>query len=229
MSKRIALTGTDKSLNKTLVKNLLKVVDAGLVKGKGNPTPGHMCVEAAVCYALGLPHGDDPKCVGKAVRAYKIRLNDSNWGSDAKRAAGMRRLAVAQLGSDQLDQVEFAKRLALRTVQVVIAGLCDQQGASEDAVKCREVRTLAEARIVCSGIADAAADAAANAVAYADEAAAEAAAYAANAAANAVAYADEAAADADSYLPLSAEMTVQILIEMGSPGCAFLPEIEEGV
>ena len=36
----------------------LKVRDtvaAGLSNGLGNPEPGQMCVEAAVCYALGLP------------------------------------------------------------------------------------------------------------------------------------------------------------------------------
>lgn len=36
-------------------------IDAGLVQGLGEPIPGQMCVEAAVCYALGLPHGDDPE------------------------------------------------------------------------------------------------------------------------------------------------------------------------
>ena len=33
------------------------LVAAGLVSGKGRPVPGEMCVEAAVCHALGLPHG----------------------------------------------------------------------------------------------------------------------------------------------------------------------------
>jgi hypothetical protein len=47
-----------------------------------------MCVEAAVCYALGLPHSDNPPCVGYAVRQYKIRLNDSNWSSNEARAKG---------------------------------------------------------------------------------------------------------------------------------------------
>ena len=58
-----------------------------------------MCVEAAVCYAYDLPHSDKPPCVGNAVREFKIRLNDCNWSSSKARARGMRRIAIAQLGS----------------------------------------------------------------------------------------------------------------------------------
>ena len=95
-------------LSRAIARKVLSIVDAGLVDGKGNPIPGQMCVEAAVCYALGLPHGDNPPCVGQAVRAFKIRLNDSEWSSAQARAAGMRKLAVAQLGSDTVDQAKFA-------------------------------------------------------------------------------------------------------------------------
>lgn len=51
----------------SIAKKVLEVVDAGLSSGVGNPIPGQMCVEAAVCYALGLPHGDDPACVSRAL------------------------------------------------------------------------------------------------------------------------------------------------------------------
>src|SRR5690606_13425965 len=78
-----------------LVTKLLGVVDAGLVDGVGEPEPGKMCVEAAVCYAMGLPHSDKPTCVSPALRALKIRLNDSSWSSNEARAKGLRRLAVA--------------------------------------------------------------------------------------------------------------------------------------
>src|SRR5689334_17575355 len=82
-----------------IAAKVLKTVDAGLVVGVGKPTPGQMCVEAAVCYALGLPHGDDPGSVSPSLRSLKIRLNDSGWSSKEARAAGLRRLALAQLGS----------------------------------------------------------------------------------------------------------------------------------
>ena len=107
-------------LTREIARKVLQTVDAGLVKGVGNPIPGQMCIEAAVCYALGLPHGDDPKCVGRAVRAYKIRLNDAQWSSDAARARGMRRVAIAQLGSDQIDQNEFRKEVVLQGVRQIL-------------------------------------------------------------------------------------------------------------
>lgn len=45
-------------ITRKIAVRVLEVVDAGLVSGVGSPEPGKMCVEAAVCYALGLPHGD---------------------------------------------------------------------------------------------------------------------------------------------------------------------------
>ena len=90
------------------------------VPASGKPIAGQMCIEAAVCFALGLPHGDEPPCVGKAVREFKIKLNDCNWSSNAARAKGMRKLAIAQLGSDVIDQVRFAELLALKTIQRIV-------------------------------------------------------------------------------------------------------------
>jgi hypothetical protein len=100
---------------------VLSVVDAGLVNGLGTPTPGKMCVEAAVCYALGLPHGDDPQCVSKAVRALKIRLNDLSWSSNATRAKGLRRLSIIQLGTLDLDNKEFLAHIKLLFKQDYLA------------------------------------------------------------------------------------------------------------
>src|SRR6185295_6211374 len=81
----------DMELTEAVAAKVLQVVDAGLCVGKGKPVLGQMCVEAAVCFALGEPHSDEPSCVGSAVRAFKIRLNDSPWSSDQARAKGMRR------------------------------------------------------------------------------------------------------------------------------------------
>ena len=102
-------------------EKVLGVVDAGLVSGLGVAEPGKMCVEAAICYALGLPHGDDPGCVEPAVRAFKIALNDKRWSSKTARAKGLRGLAVAQLGSKGvIDGREFARRLAEQTIRQVV-------------------------------------------------------------------------------------------------------------
>lgn len=82
-----------------IAKKVLETVDAGLCRGKGEPIPGKMCVEAAVAYAMGEPHSDSPVCVDEYLRDFKISLNDKEWASDKSRAAGLRRVAIAQLGS----------------------------------------------------------------------------------------------------------------------------------
>jgi hypothetical protein len=132
---------TTLTLTKSHARKVLSVVDAGLCSGKGVPEPGKMCVEAAVCFALGLPHSDDPPCVGKAVREFKIQLNDSSWSSDKARARGLRRLAIAQLGSDSLNQTEFVTKLQEATIRQVVpralrhAAECHQQQVHKDALE----------------------------------------------------------------------------------------------
>src|ERR1700688_4407880 len=101
-------------ITKTIAKKVLAMVDAGLCSGVGAPIPGKMCIEAAVCFAMGEPHGDEPSCVSKALRAFKIRLNDSRWSSNEKRAKGMRRLALIQLGSSEIADIELVGQLAAK-------------------------------------------------------------------------------------------------------------------
>jgi len=225
-------------ISETVARKLLDVVDAGLTSGLGVAEPGKMCVEAAVCYVLGLPHGDDPGCVAPSLRALKIRLNDSPWSSAASRAKGLRRLALVQLGSaGVLDGKEFAKSCAAVAIQYCVpvalriaaeraqaphkqnmldmANVCEKQSIKRNAIKAKDAAADA---------ADAAANAAAYAAAYA---AADAADAAANAAAYAAAYAAYAVADAaydtrDKILSEFAERIVQILIDMKVPGCKWL-------
>lgn len=83
-----------------LAKKIVRLVDKGLPAGLGQPKPGKMCVEAVVCYALGEDHGDEPSCVDPSLSNTKIDLNDDpRWSSKQSRARGLRRLAIAQLGS----------------------------------------------------------------------------------------------------------------------------------
>lgn len=199
-------------ITKAIAAKVLETIDAGLVRGVGKPIPGQMCVEAAVCYALDLPHGDDPGCVSVAVRALKIRLNDSSWSSDQARAKGLRRLGLAQLGSlGVVDDKEFIRRvvdiairkqvpIALRAAAsiqkdpahrenlIAAAFKCEAEGTRSSALEAREVAAAADA----------------------------AAAYAA--------YAADADADAarDKSLAEFAEDVVQILIDMNAPGCQWL-------
>ena len=224
-----------KTITKEVAARVLEVVDAGLVKGLGKRKKGYMCVEAAVCYALDLPHSDDPGCVSQPLRRLKIRLNDSSWSSTQTRATGLRRLALAQLGSaGVLDDKEFVRRVIDVTIRKVVpfalraaakknptyaltleqaAIRCEQEGTREACLHAQKI-AHADANYVAN-----AANTAAN-VAYAD---ANYAANDANAAANAAANVTYAAnADGDKFLAQFAEWVVEILIDMKAPGCQWL-------
>jgi hypothetical protein len=225
------------------------LLDAGLVQGLGVPEPGKMCVEAAICYALDLPHSDDPGCVHPALRQLKIRLNDGIWSSNKARADGMRRLAIAQLGSkDALDAHVFASRCATLAIRMVVPfalrGVANVVGDVHGPIllghadKCESNPTTAAVRRA----ADAARSAAyASYAAYAAYAAARSAYAAAigNAAPVAADAADDAACAAcaairrrprmppdsiaaDDILSRFAEGVVQILIDMNAPGVKWL-------
>lgn len=188
-------------INRELAAKVLEIVDAGLVKGMGRPEPGKMCVEAAVNYAMGRPHGDDPSCVSPALRRLKITLNDKNWSSTAARARGLRRLAIAQLGSrDTLDEKEFVRRVAESVVrkQVPIALRAAASKQKDDGK--REALLAAAERCEKEGTREAALGA---------KKAADAAA-------------DAAPAKRDEKLAEFAEDVVQILVDMKAPGCEWL-------
>lgn len=194
-------------ITRELAQKVLSVVDAGLASGLGKPVPGQMCVEAAVNYALGGEHNDIPACVGSAVRAFKIRLNDAPWPSKEARTKGMRKLAIAQLGSE-IDQNEFRQIVVVGTVRRILPIALRASGslipAHKDAlegaaVACAAVRDGEAARVVTSEaleVSSRMATRAARSSALAAHAAAEAAALAAEAAYNDAdaAFSDEAAA-----------------------------------
>ena len=178
-------TRTEWGIDEKIARKVLEVVNAGLSSGMGKPIPGQMCVEAAVCYALGLDHGDDPECVSSALRSLKIRLNDSRWSSSAARANGLRRLALIQLGSrNHLDDMEFTKRVAELAIrkQVPIAlraaaslnkspehkkalldaaNRCEAEGTREVAISAKKAAAAADAAAYAAAADAAAADAAA--------------------------------------------------------------------
>jgi len=110
-----------------IVQKILSALSHGLTKGIGKREPGKMCVEAAVCYAYGLPHGDNPPCVGEEVRKFKINLNDSTfWPDNMARAEGLKRLAIAQLGSNEIDQEKFKEEVFKQNQILVIPWTFDQ-------------------------------------------------------------------------------------------------------
>lgn len=98
---------------KQFVCNINELLNHGLVSGLGDPVPGKMCVEAAVAFAAGEDHNDTPDCVNSLISQEKIALNDSGWTSPKNRANGLRRVAIAQLGSNKINSNEIAVALAL--------------------------------------------------------------------------------------------------------------------
>jgi hypothetical protein len=187
------------------------IVDVGLVAGVGRAEPGHLCVEAAVCLALGLPHGDEPPCVAPSLRRLKIALNDKAWSSPQARAQGLRRLAIAQLGSaGVLDETAFRARVTEMTIRRVVP-LALRVAAK---VNPRHADRLEAAAVRCEqdGTREAAQTADAAAAAAADDAA------------------DAAARTRDHVLAQFAEWVVEILIDLQAPGCQWLdlvPLVEE--
>lgn len=214
-------------ITREVATKVLAAVDAGLSSGLGKRVPGHMCVEAAVCFALDLPHGDEPACVSSALRVFKINLNDAQWSSNEIRARGLRRLALIQLGSaGHLDDKEFAKRVAeLAIKKAVPAALRSAAAIQKDS---KHGAALLEHAVICErdGTRQAALDAEAAARCPAVSAASSSAVYAAYAASFYAVYAASSAAAsapaADKMLADFAESAVQILIGMNVPGVKWL-------
>lgn len=221
-------------IDEDTIRRLLTTVDAGLSSGLGVQKPGHMCVEAAVCYALNLPHSDEPKCVAPIIRSTKIGLNDSAWSSKTARADGLRKLSVLQLGTlNNFDEVDFAKRLALKTIKTVLPLALSAIGLHDHAASCTAVTTLEEG-IKASDAAMAAAfgsPIARYAVQLAKSSASDADHVAAWAASDAVTAAKYAARVAkiwasDHVLKTFAVGVENILIEMKVPAIRFLPLLD---
>lgn len=192
-------------ITREIATTVRDVVAAGLVRGVGEPIPGKMCVEAAVCFALGLPHGDDPGCVSPSLRRLKIKFNDSPWSSNQARAAGLRRLAITQLGSlGMLDDREFVRRVVEMTIRKSVPAAL----RSAASVNSKHAKALEAAAVRCEQ--------------EGTREAAQGAKQVARPAAAAYAYDAADAAARDKSLASYAEWVVEILIDMQAPGCRWL-------
>lgn len=125
-------------ITEEIAQSVLDVIRPGLCKGVGTPEPGHMCVEAAVCFALGQPHGDRPECVAHTVRGFTIGLNDAPWfpegllTANEVRARGLQKVAVAQLGSKgTIDEALFAWLITYKVAQL-LADALEERGIPAD-------------------------------------------------------------------------------------------------
>lgn len=133
-------------VDKELAVKVLEVVDQGLTSGMGIPEPGKMCVEAAVCYALGIDHDDEPPCVNEDVRSFKIDLNDRNWSSEKARAQGLRRIAVAQLGSNKIAQNKFYGELEFHVIKDVFPKIATKIYPKFNSTRINKAKTFKETR-----------------------------------------------------------------------------------
>lgn len=221
------------TVTKEIAQKVLETVQAGLVQGLGKPIPGQMCVEAAVCYAYGLPHSDNPPCVGPDVRGFKIVLNDCpRWGSSAARAKGMLRLAIAQLGSVEIDQDKFKAIVARETIKQIVP--IAFENAARYIPKHADKLRNAGKRCADEGTSQVALDAmrVIDQITAEDDVERGHALYLAlvvaetlstrTCAAHAAVYTTRNSSDPIQVLTLSAEIAVQALIELKSPGCQFL-------
>lgn len=110
----------------THINNLLKLFECGLVNGAGNDV-NHFCVQQAVHRVLDNALDDPTKsdkpptwCVREDIRSFGIHLNDEDgWKSNERRAAGLKRFAIAELGSTEVKPSVFFKKLAERLATMV--------------------------------------------------------------------------------------------------------------
>ena len=205
-------------ITKELVDKIDAILARGLSKGVG-ARDGQMCIEAAICCALDLPHDDDPGCVAAAVRTFKIRLNDATWSSPDARAKGLRDLGIAQLGSlGIVSDVDFAVAIAAKTNEVLIPEMRTivAKSATEHAADAAE---YAEHAADAAEYAEYAAEYAEYAAEYAAKHAADATEHAADAAEYAAEYAK---CDPDYFLKLSASLALEVLRDLKSPGCEWV-------
>ncbi|MCI0558027.1 MAG: hypothetical protein MN733_05990 [Nitrososphaera sp.] len=217
----------------------------GLCDGEGEPE-GQVCVEEAVCLAMGLPISDDPPCTAKSLSSYSIALNDSQWSSPKARAEGLRALAYAQIGTaGKLNEEIFSSRLGELTIRVLIptlfrelgickeeADLCEREGtpgacrdaveAARDSSRAEKVAALAEKAARAATAAEAASRAAqAKQAETRAEKAAQAAWESEKAAQVAKATAETVAmahTDRDKFFKLSASLCLLALKEQGFVG-----------
>ena len=172
------------------------ILERGLCTGLGD-RDGQMCIEAAICAALDLPHGDEPACVDPIIRVYKIALNDKNWSSPQARAKGLRNLGIAQIGSkDVIDGKLFIKKLTIKNIQILIPTLFKDIFKYDE--KCLNAAKLCESEPTVANC------------------------HAAAHAANATTYASFVSADSDKYLILSANLALDVLKELNAPGIVWI-------
>lgn len=106
-------------ITKQMILNLVGLLDKhGLVHGAGN-TKQQFCIQQAVNRVI---HNDlygqysdhpDWDCLGDGIRAFGVRMNDCSNDrlSNKERAEALKRFAIAELGSHEIDGHIFFDKL----------------------------------------------------------------------------------------------------------------------
>jgi hypothetical protein len=104
----------EKTISRAVVDRVWELVGYGLPAGLGSRGHGTMCVQACVNAALDSDHHDRPICVSEQMTHFGIALNDRyGWLDEKDRGDGLRRWAIAQLGTSELPEEDFAELVAL--------------------------------------------------------------------------------------------------------------------
>lgn len=110
----------------THINNLLKLFECGLVNGAGHDV-NHFCVQQAVHRVLdddlkNADKSDDPPtwCVQSHIRNFGVHMNDAEgWNGNKGRAEGLKRFAIAELGSGKISAHDFYARLSAKLASVL--------------------------------------------------------------------------------------------------------------
>jgi len=99
-----------------------------------------------------------------AGNTFAVAINDAQWSSPQARSKGLRRFALAHIGTRGLDEVEFSSRLAEQTIRQILPIALRKAGLEEAAARCATEGTK-EAAVAAESAAEGASSA--HAAAYA--------------------------------------------------------------
>lgn len=125
------------------IKKLTELASKGFIVGIGTPNPGRLCIESAICLAMGEPHGDTPSCVHLLDRKLAVDLNDFAWASPQIRAQMLLPIGIAQLGTADVDRTKFWQEVYTGLVSKVLPFAL--HAINLDQTKCESAVTYEEA------------------------------------------------------------------------------------
>lgn len=112
-------------------KRLIQIGKKGIAFGLSDgPVPGELCIQAAICAAMGEKHGDEPTCVEQPDNRISIAVNDLNWGTNRTRAKYLLPIGLAQLGTKGEDRLPWLKRVVLGIISLFAADMLKDNGKS---------------------------------------------------------------------------------------------------